>query len=131
MPRTRVRPDFLAGLERIGGDARFGFHLVPGRSTPTSRNLPSLNYIGGRLILSESIRERFVMGIPPVSVGHLVVENNQDLLDFAVGDVQVRGSGDIQFINNSRLCRSRIDAFISGLVAWSGVSTITGNDNGC
>lgn len=131
MPATRVRPGYLPALSRVEGDARLSFHLDLSRFGPTSRNLVQLSHVGGSLILEGSVRERFAIGAAPISVGRLVVENNNRLIDFAVGEVQVREAGDIRFVNNPVLCRSHIDRFISSLTSWAGVSVISANDERC
>lgn len=130
IPRTRVKTEILANLATVEGDARLSFHWAPSIAT-SERNLESLERIGGSLELTNSVREDFALGAFPVSVGALVVEDNDRLVNIQLGEVSIRDSGEARFVNNSQLCRSGILALLSAQAGWTGVSSIIGNDNSC
>ncbi len=126
IPATRIKPEVLTNLKTIEGDARLSFRWVRG-GTGSERNLESLERVGGLLQLIGSSRNTFALGAFPVSVGSLIVENNNDLVDILPGEVEVRGAGEVDFLNNPRLCNSRIQTFLNALIGWTGTSAVLNN----
>ncbi len=127
IPATRIKPGVLANLKTIEGDARLSFHWVRDDSG-SERNLESLERVEGTLaLINAPARNAFALGALPVSVGSLMVENNNNLADILPGEVEVRDTGEVRFSNNPQLCHSRIQTFLSALIGWTGISTVLNN----
>ncbi len=122
-------PGVLDALASVGGDFTLG--TVAFNGPPAQLFFPALADVTGRVTLDTTNLDVVNIGATPLQAGALTLTTNAGIDDLGPGDVQVIGGGSIEFINNSNLCLSTINAFLAGQLGWNGGSVISGNDDGC
>lgn len=115
----------FGSLQSVGGDLT----LFDSQHPPIGDLFDSLDTVGGTFTLEATEVQEIVHLTPqPLAVGALVVQDNDDFIDFG-SNLTVDPAGAITIVDNVTLDTCDAETFVDDQTAagWGGVATISGN----